>query len=275
VAQIYHDIAMASSGDLIVAYPEAPEQAFFIETWNTYTLRASDLGPRLISLGSKTMAAVDALREDCSATPPGFPITIPMRENDVRVFFREMEVETAYTFSLQAVSFLATGPEERIARLYGSAEEARDAVKALDPAVFWHHPPRTVLDVLLLARLPDERLPLAAADGSEAGNFAALYMLHNGRIAALSPLGFQIFGDVHSRGLRTLSGRIRGGSQELSGSDLICLCVISGGETISPSRLEWDDETGEFYAEFSFAEPEGESGEVSLALVKEADGIEQ
>jgi len=268
VAQIYHDTAMAAPGDLILEYPGAPGQTFFIEAWNTYRLVPSDLGAPLFSIPPGTMEAVKAIRADQNFVPPDFPVAVPLGEGDPRFEFREMEIDTARAFSLGAAA-----PDDKARYwVYGSAAEVMDAVKAVAPGAVWRFSPGTVPEALLLARIPDEMLPLAAAD-AESGFFALLYMSHKGRVVSLSPLRFQVFRDVRIDNLKFVSGSIRGGSQELSGTDFICLYSVSRGRTVSPSRSAWNDETGDFYAEFPVAGLEEKEGEISIALIKEADGL--
>jgi hypothetical protein len=272
VAQIYHDITMAAPGDLIVEYPGMPDHVFFIETWNTYTLESSDLGPPILSIPAGTIEAVNALRADSSLVLTGFPLPVPMHENDLRLEFRRMEGDMAQAFSDKNFGMTAH-PAEELNFSYKSAAEAMAAVKGVAPGVHWPTPADNVLEAFLLARIPDEMLPLAAADTIESGGFASLYMRHKGHIVSLSPLKFKVYGDMNSENLRTISGRVQGGTQELSGTDLICIYVTQLGSKVYPSRLVWSDASGDFYAEFSFETKKDRSGAISLTLFKEADGI--
>jgi hypothetical protein len=272
VAQIYHDTAMAAPGDLIVQYPDIPDQSFFIETWNTYTLEYSDLGLPIFSVPPNILKAVNALRTNRSLVLTDFPVPVPMREKDFRLEFRRMETDTAAAFSVRGLE----SPFQTVEKLrlnYNSAADAMAAVKAVAPGVHWHTPADNVLEAFLFARIPDEILPLAAADTIEPGGFASLYMRHNGRIVSLSPLKFKVYGDMNRENLRAMSGRVQGGSQELSGTDLICIYVTQLGNKVYPSRLVWSDASGDFYAEFSWETKKDPSGAISLALFKEADGI--
>jgi hypothetical protein len=49
--------------------------------------------------------------------------------------------------------------------------------------------------------------------------------------------------------------------------------VTQDGSKVYPSRLVWNEESGDFYAEFSTEAEKDDAGSVSLALFKEADGI--
>ncbi len=272
VAQIYHDMSMAGPGDLIVQYPGASDHAFFIETWNIYPLNASDLGPVFFSISPATMAAVNQLRKDQNSLAPGFPVPFPLHANDPRLEFREMETEIAQIFSSRAYNpSAAPGAIGKWA--YTSIAEVMDSVKTIMPEARWLCPPGSVLEALVLVKIPDNMIPLAASDDKEIPNFAPLYMRHGGHIVSLSPLSFTIYGDAGIENMRAISGRIRGGTQELSGTDLICLYVTQDGDRISPSRVAWNDETGEFYIECPYEVSNDNCGAISLALFKEADGV--
>jgi hypothetical protein len=272
VAQIYHDTAMAGPGDLIVQYPGIPDQAFFIETWNTYPIRSSDLGPPMFSISSNTLKAVHALRTDGCFLAAGFPVPVPMRKNDLRLEFRRMEAAMARVFSVGDLE-LSAQTAEKLRLPYKSASEAMAAIQAVSPGAFWHAPPDDALEAFLLAQLPDEMLPLAAADNTEPGGFASLYMRHKGYVISLSPLHFRVHAEMRGENIRAVSGCIQGGSQELSGTDLICMYETQHGGKISPSRLVWNDESGDFYIEFPSEAEKDDGGSVSLVLFKEADGI--
>jgi hypothetical protein len=139
---------------------------------------------------------------------------------------------------------------EKLQLSYKSVSEVMAAIQSVTPGVFWPVPPNDPLEAFLLAQLPDEILPLAAADDTGFGGYASLYMRHKGYVISLSPLPFRVYAEMSGENIRKISGCIQGGSQELSDTDLICMYETQQGSKISPLRLVWNDETGDFYVEF-------------------------
>ena len=103
-AQTYHDIQMAAPGDLILTADDSSLGPLFVECWNTYTLKETLLGPPLDTVPERVVDAVLEYENHPEFCPEWGMLPRPLAENDPRIFFRELELEVAYTFSSQSVS---------------------------------------------------------------------------------------------------------------------------------------------------------------------------
>lgn len=244
-AQIYHDIHMAAPGDLIVTADDSTVGPFLVECWNTYTLEESFLGPPLDTVSERVLDAVPAYEDMPGFCPEWAMLPRPMMENDPRIFFRELELEVAYTFSSQSVSQLVEAYEMP----YGSPSRLQEMIRSATPGTRWKRVPLTPEEAFALAALPAETLPLAAEDGTGRMTTANLVRLEAGRVKSITPVHMEIHG--HSEAL-ILSGRIRLLPGECSDSRLICFLEPEGEPPMSPVKYQWKEETGDFMVEFSW-----------------------
>lgn len=104
VAQVYHDPVMAGPGDLILTDDQTGIGDLFVEPWNRYTLRKRDVEGPVATLGPEILQAVVALADDVTAYPPWAMRPRPLKAEDPRGYFREMEIEVGYVFSIPAVA---------------------------------------------------------------------------------------------------------------------------------------------------------------------------
>ena len=95
---------MAAPGDLIVTADDSSLGPLFVECWNTYTLKENLLGSPLDTVPERVMDAVLEYENQPEFCPEWAMLPRPLAENDPRIFFRELELEVAYTFSSQADS---------------------------------------------------------------------------------------------------------------------------------------------------------------------------
>jgi len=252
VAQTYFDLSMAGPGDLILTERQTPVGGLFVETWNAYTLKATDLGASPGSIDAGITIEVKILQEDPDDYPDWAMIPRPFVDHDPRIYFRELEVEVGYAFSSRSVSKLMAELEAPPLRLvYDSARGLQEAMRKTVPGTRWKRPPLSREEVLALAELPIERLPLAAAPWKGQSTSANLIRMEGGRVTAIDPIALEIHGQS---GALSLSGRVVDLPGDLKDSRFICLLDLEGRQPLAPVRDEWDEATGDFLVDFCYSE---------------------
>lgn len=252
VSQTYFDISLAGPGDLILTDQQTPVGDLFVEPWNTYTLKGADLGEVLDCVDPELIDAVKSLEMNPDAYPDWAMLPRPFADHDPRIYFRELEVEVGYAFSSRSVSELLTELEASPVRLvYDSARGLQEAMRKTVPGTRWKRPPLSREEVLALAELPMERLPLAAARWKGQRTSANLIRMEGGRVTAIDPVTLEIHGQS---GALNLSGRISDLPGNLTNSRFICFLDPEAGEPLAPVRQEWDEATGDFLIEFDHSE---------------------
>ncbi|MCP4106851.1 MAG: hypothetical protein GY749_15150 [Desulfobacteraceae bacterium] len=99
-AQTYHDICLASPGDIILSNEQiTAHDEFFVECWNTYTVKNNDLGPVAGQVTPEITEAVRKLEKNSDAYPPWAVMPKPLTNHDIRIYFRELEAEVSRIFS--------------------------------------------------------------------------------------------------------------------------------------------------------------------------------
>lgn len=249
VAQTYHDIQMAAPGDLILTADDSALGPLFVECWNIYTLKEGFLGPPLDAVPERIVEAVRACEDSPGISPEWAVLPRPLAENDPRIFFRELELEVAYTFSSQSVSQLVEGHEARSPNPgRSSTDRFRRMIRSAAPGTRWKRAPLSPEEAFAMAELPVENLPLAA---DMTGNIktANLVRMVAGSVDAITPVRMELHGQS---GHLTLSGRVHLLPGEFHGSRLVCFLDPEDGPPVLPVSCEWNEETGDFMVEFSF-----------------------
>jgi len=248
VCQTYHDISLASPGDLVLSGDKTPIGDLLIEPWNIYTMKESNLDSLLGEVASEIVDAVKSLEAAPGAYPDWAMVPRPFVEHDPRIYFRELEVEVGYTFSSRAVSELMDDLERsRLTLAYSSDQQLRTAIETVTPGSYWEKEPKSRDEILALVQLPSEKLPLAADDKTQEKLSANLVRLEEGRVKSIAPVPVEIH---RKSGEITLSGRICELPESLINSHLICILDPEGMSPVSPVRHEWNEETGDFAVEF-------------------------
>ena len=85
VAQTYHDIYLAGPGDLILTDERSSVGPLFVESWNTYTLKAGNLESSLELLPVEIVTAVKALEKNPEAYPAWAMHPRSFTQNDSRI----------------------------------------------------------------------------------------------------------------------------------------------------------------------------------------------
>ena len=260
VAQVYHDPLMAGPGDLILTEEYSFLVPLFIEPWNIYTLSGESLGPAIDSVPGHILEAVKDLTEDETIYPAWAQRPVPMTENDTRVTFRRMEVETGYTFSAPDVERLVRRIEGAELRLvYSSSSEVTEAMVLKSPGLAWPVQPESIEEALTLARFPMGSLPLAASDEDGPRLFGKLIETEEGRIVSVNPAPISVFKEgMEKPGIFSVDGRIEELPEHLENARFLAFFVPEGGSPLVPSDVRWDIETGSFLVRFqSDSSPKG------------------
>lgn len=251
-AQTYYDIQMAGPGDLILTVEETQLAPLFVECWNTYTLKETLLGPPLDTVSAPVLDGAVKCEQQTQFCPEWAVLSRPLVENDPRIFFRELELEVAYTFASQSVSQIMTDLEAPpLKQHYGSPVQIQEMIRKTIPGTHWKRSPQSPEEAFAMAELPLERIPLAAADKTSREITANLVRMEEGKVQSINPLVMKLHG---RSGELILSGRIQDLPKDVHGSRLICFLEPEGGPPVSPVRCEWKAETGDFMLAFSCAE---------------------
>jgi hypothetical protein len=251
-AQTYHDIQMAAPGDLIVTADDSVLGPLFVECWNTYTLKETLLGPPLDTVPERVMDAVLEYENQPGFCPEWAMLPRPLAENDPRIFFRELELEVAYTFSSQSVSQIMEAFEvPALKQLCSSPARLQEMIRTAVPGTHWRKLPLSPEEACAMAELPVERLPLAAEDQITHKTTANLIRMEADRVKSVTPIAMELYG---RSGELTLSGRIYGLPEDFDHSRFICFLEPEGRTPVSPARCEWKEETGDFIIDFSYME---------------------
>lgn len=266
VAQCYFDSTVAGPGDLILPHGAAPFEHIFIEPWNTYTLIGRHIGPALARVESSIVQAVEALDTDPQAYPEWAPRPRPMEPEDVRVYFRELEVETAYTFARREAEEIAAQVEGRghpIDEM--SPGHVREAMERKVPGVMWTREPETPRQTVALARLPADLLPLAAADSVPRQLPVTVVTVSDGDLVEVEATLCTFALESRADGALEVSGRIHKPAGAKGRAQLFSYYEARDGSVIEPEEWDWDEGTGDFFLRFPVEDLR--DGRLALALV--------
>lgn len=179
VLQIYDDDYFRGPEDVPLGREPGWEPAGFAEPWNRYSLCGDDLAFRL---GEVSPAVLDKCR---AATHQASPFAVD--QGSLLWFFRNMEVETGFYFARQSIAKVLgeTGETRQEQSCRSISIASGEVVRQLHRLALQCKKslPDDVapLDVLAYCSLPDDRLPLAAADTSQS-SFALVFIFEAGRL---------------------------------------------------------------------------------------------
>ena len=274
VAQVWQDMALASPGDLIVSGDLITGfEALFIETWNVYTLRKSDLGACLGGVDSQVVAGALKMKEDPEHLPDLARRALPLTNEDPRQYFQRLEIETGYTFAAMAAAALM-GEETRAAFFTASATALVKAIKNCIPTIDWDWVPDTVEECLACLKFPPEYTTLSAADADYEKTDAVYLKLKNGAMDEIKPVECIIHhAEARSDGY-TVNGEIPGLPDDLDPDAFQCHIKTTGEKALFPGRFSWDKQGKYFMADFD--RPLKSHEKISITIVHDAaDGVGQ
>lgn len=279
VAQTFHDLYLAGPGDLILPEKESLSEGWFVETWNTYAMKAADLGRYVDAMSPDLLSASLAMEADPSALPEWAPLPRPLTgDHDPRVYFRELEVEVGYTFAAPSVeSILESGAaaDAHIDDLIDdlTVQSVLGRLDRIAPDAYLEEMPEEAPAVLSALRFPPERLPLAAEDADSPVLFANLITLKGGELEKVAPLPARIFDRSMDADRLTMDGRIADLPRPMTGSRFFAFWKPETGPFLPPALLEWDEETGSFLVRFNL--PDKEAGGALYMAVVHGEGQER
>lgn len=268
VAQTWHDIYMASPGDLVL--PENLIKGFdelFIETWNIYTLKKEYLGTCLGQVDRKIVKDVLRMNQEPGFLPKGAVKPMPLEKNDPRKYFQELEIETGFTFAVKAVHELM---EENTLSIYSNiAEPVDNLIDIMNSRVHglsWAWPPGTVEECLSTVWFAPESIPLAAAEDDQKEIIAAYITLKDGKIEELKPVACIIHYEKSTADSYSITGVIPGLSSDLPAESFNCYIVNSEAKSLFPGEWSWEGRDKNFLARFD--KPLEKHEKISICIIE-------
>lgn len=253
VMQVYDDDYFKGPEDVALASGprDTPEEgvAGFAEPWNRYSLNRDDLAVRL---GKVARDVVEKCRAS-SLTP-----SIEIEQGSLLWFFRNMEVETGYHFARQSITNVLEDSQiqmsrEKTAGLHSiSPEQLMQQLQQLSLQCRTSLPgDATALEVLASCCLPDDRLPLAAADTGKSG-FALVFSFGSGSLETYTTSTFTLHQtDIQGNSL-LVSGTL---PDEVVDFDAFYCWWKKDGKLIAPDEGSSGYDRQVFWATFSQKEP--------------------
>jgi hypothetical protein len=284
VAQTYHDITLAAPGDLILSAAQTGNEELLVECWNTYTLKAADLGAVEGTVAPDIIEAVKKLEADpesafgrsaCASLadrPDWAILPRPLVDHDPRMYFRELEVEVGYTFAAVAAAVLMAELQQPVLELnYSTPEDLKKEIRNILPGIAWPDGARSFEQLLAAATAPPEYYPLAASQEPGQIHLLKLVSLDAGRVRAVDfGKADIIMREVRSGGL-TISGRVVESSKFRGASRFLCFLETEESILRAPDRLSWDGVDQTFIVTFTDLQPA--DGKLHLAVLYETDDV--
>jgi hypothetical protein len=269
VAQVYDDAVLAAPGDLMLSGDQTGAGELFVECWNTYTLKTSHLGTRMGAVSPKTLSAIKDMAEDPAVEPNWAPLLFPMRDEDPRIYFRQLEVETAYTFSSQAAAELMNELERPFPANF-SPEMLKTDIARKVPGIVFPFPSSSPEETLLSACFPADHIPMAAADSTAQMLIGKRVVVKGQQITHFEPLEIHIFGvHEHEEGKVVFSGRFQTLPAMPPPVAFLCGFFVPEAAVLQPvAAPNWDPSTGNFVV--SFATTDTDLKRLSVAVIYEA-----
>jgi hypothetical protein len=252
VAQTWHDIYLASPGDLVV--PEklrTGSYEFFIEPWNIYILKKQYLDQCLGQVADDVVDQTLKMHEDPNILPDWAPRLLPLIEDDPRQYFQELEIKTGYSFSIQAVNELM---EKQTSNIFSFAHCSIDTligkIKKVKGDIEWLWQPETIEECFALLRFAPESIRLSASADDHKEIIAACLCIRDGEIKAVKPVECPVFHEKSSSEGYTVTGEIPGlavGMKELS---FMCFISDKKNRSSTSGKCSWDGISKNFLAQF-------------------------
>ena len=246
VLQCCGDMVFAGKDDI----PFQNDMTGFIQPWNQYTLCLEDLGGYRGTVFDDSLGEILLLQKE-QVVEPG----------SLLWFFRQMEVETGYFFSSQAVSRLLQEYESEKSVPQtgeGNIEDMYDQLCGM--GISFQRPLSagdSPEDLLFAVSVPDELLPLAASDSSESTDYAICLTMDNGKAEKLKSTGIQFTDWSLDNGFLHIIGQL----QDVVSENAQVFVRLQVGDTFfSPVAGEFGIEKDLFWALFQVADRDMEKG---------------
>lgn len=244
VLQIYDDGYFKGPEDVALG----DHAAGFAEPWNRYSLAINDLA---VKLGKVTQDVVEKCR--AAASEP----SIEIEQGSLLWFFRNMEVETGFYFARQSIAKVLHDDQTEMSWKKATGLRAISTghlLRQLQQHRLQYDTslPKDagVLDILASCRLPDDLLPLAAADTNKSA-FALVFIFGSGRLESYTTCTFKLLQtDVQGNSL-LVSGTLP--DEAVDFDEFYCWWAREG-KMIPPDQGSKCVER-DFWATFTQAEP--------------------
>ena len=249
VAQIWPDMTLAGPGDLVIPknlMRGLPE--LFVETWNIYALDQSFLGPCTGTVDNKVVDAVLQMDETPDFLPSWAIVPIPLKENDPRQFFRELEIETGYIFSSMAVPLLVAQVEKKTKP--DILESMITRIKNKIPDIGWDWVPQSIDACLVAVRFPDHLLPMSAAQDDAQYLTAAYYAFDGENLDVILPVECRIEHQPPSWDPFSISGVVDTPEIDFTGDEVKGFIKNSTSRTLDACDVHFDPGQRRFMAAF-------------------------
>lgn len=250
-AQIHFDPDLAGPGDLVLQHSRTGTTDLLVECWNTYPVCEDQMGARLGAVSEEVLAAVSSLGEDPWKYPDWAVVPSEMEEEDVRIYFRELEVEVAFLFARDAVSSILQRMEGDHFRIQDESGCIEKDLLRLRPGIRIPSGWRNVEEALALAELQADDYALAA-DEKAADIFGANFVvLKNHLVREISPLHFELLSREREGETVVVGGRFMDLPSCKGILRLLAFLAPADEPLIAAQQIIFDPESGHFSARFS------------------------
>jgi hypothetical protein len=265
VVQLHDVHELSGDGDILLT----PGHHVFAESWNRYSLAHSDLAQ---PLGQASPYILEKIAAATSAP------AAELAEGSLLWFFRNLEVEVGYFFARRSIAAILEQKEINLEQViqpaapwsdtlaYGNLTEFLDSLRSLGLGLDQKQSTTSSPGEALLAlHIPDDRLPLAAADSET--TYALLLTCRGGKIVSWAPCALNV-NDHHFEGKALhITGYFRDTSDDCS--ILACWWQSKGGNFPAVPGQAGVKE-GVFWASFTVpaAHPDILSGRLALYLLQ-------
>ncbi|MCP4623658.1 MAG: hypothetical protein GY850_09025 [bacterium] len=269
VAQVYHEIALAAPGDLILDDARSGVGDIFVECWNTYTLKSSYLGPVIGTVAPEIIEAVKSMENRPDSLPDWALLPKPLTEYDPRLYFRELETETGYVFASRAAAEILAELEKPQLN-YESEVELQEDIRKSAKMISFPRPAAGFEEILASAKFPTDAYAKAAAQYDREAIPANQVVLQDGKVLAFKPIqGLVEFKTRSDSGL-SISGAFPPMPDTARDPTMICFYWSRATGALPPEAMHWNASTGEFYITFAAAFQADEM--LEFAMVYELNG---
>ncbi len=278
VAQIYDDISLASPGDIIIQNELSEDEGLFIQTRNIYTLKAEYLCEYLGQIPETVIEAVLKIDSNPEYFPEWAALPMPLKEDDPRKYFQELEIEVGYTFSSAAAAELVQEMETQVipseqadkVLISGTQDKIIKDISGLVEGITISTAPETgnnISAIIAASQFPDEYIPMAAAEDDQDVVYAKLLTVTDGKITGFKPLKATVTYGSGDIGI-TVNGFFSELPKGHKNSALNCFFIQKKNSSIiSPHEDYWSAEDHSFYAEFNLKDRS--SGNIEVTVIME------
>ncbi len=253
VAQTYDDLLLAGPGDLIVYDTQTGVGDLFIECWNMYILKKIHLGPPMANLDHEIVAAVKTLAASPENAAQWVPLSVPLTENDPRIYFRDLEIEVGRVMSKQAggIALCLEDPDKALDAI--PPEILLTNLRRIHSGIRWRITPKTNSQVLAFAQFPEYELPLAAEDDPEKTIPVMCCCLAGNGISQIFYLTARIHDVIEKKQQVVYAGEIMIADKVFKNSRMKAYLVEENHpetEVLIAHKVSWDQKKGFFLADF-------------------------